>query len=90
MIEISNKYNCILSFDGRVVEDFGLNSSKRIHVRQVKSVQVKEKKKGYLVSVFSHGGSSASISEVDHDQRGAIDQLVAALDAARPGEIEFK
>jgi hypothetical protein len=90
MIELSNKHNCFLSFDGRVVEAFGLNQSTRIHVRQIKSVQLKEKRSGYMVYIFSYGGSTASLPDVDQSQRPLIDHFLGALNTARPNEIEFK
>ena len=41
MIEISNSYESLISFDGRVIEVFERQESKRFHIKQIKSIEYK-------------------------------------------------
>jgi len=89
MIELINEVGFVLSFDGRVLEMFS-STGTRIHVRHVKRVKLKERKGKYELSVESLVGQLVMMMKIDPSQRPVIDQLLAALNAARPGEIEFK
>ncbi len=89
MIELTNATGSIVSFDGRVLELLGRDCT-RMHIRQVKKVEVKEKKGNYSLQVMSHLGAMMMVVKIDQTQKPHLDQLLGALNAARPGEIEFK
>jgi len=85
MIEVVlTKGTRILSFDGRVLEDFYVMSqnSQRIHVRHVDRVEIKEGRKGArTLDVRSVG--RVILIKLDEAEWGPVDQLVAQLNAAR-------
>lgn len=83
MVEVVNSNGLILSFDGRVIEKFD-NSNQRVHVKHVKSVEVKEGRKGDLEIRVPALYTLLTLMKIDPDQRGAVDEFVAQVNAARP------
>lgn len=82
MIEVTNWAGFVLSFDGRVVEEFQQQDSKRIHINHVKKVEVKEGRKGRLRMVVHAQFTMLTLDRIEPDQRTAIDDFVAQVTAA--------
>lgn len=83
MIEVTNSVGAILAFDGRVIEDFNLQSSKRIHINHVKSIEVKEGRKGDLWINVRTPWQQIDLTKIDPSQQGVVDEFVAQVNAAR-------
>ena len=80
MVEVVLASKNILSFDGRVLEEFG-TTGKRIHVRHISGVKIKEKKKGRGILQVAVLFTPISVI-FDESQRASVDQLVSELNAA--------
>ena len=80
MVEVVTAGKNILSFDGRVLEEFG-TGAKRVHVRHMKDVNIKEKRKGRCILQVGAVFTPMSII-FEENERALIDQLVSELNAA--------
>jgi len=76
MIEISNSYESLISFDGRVIEVFERQESKRFHIKQIKSIEYKEKRNGD----FEISGKTTStffmLQNIDSEQKAQVDDFI--------------
>jgi hypothetical protein len=83
MIEVMNSVGAILSFDGRVIEQFQLSGSpQRVHIHQLEAIEVKERRKGLEIS-WKTRTMPFTMANIDPGARAAVDQFVAQVKAAR-------
>jgi hypothetical protein len=83
MIEVMNSVGAILSFDGRVIEQFPLSGSpQRVHIHQLEAIEVKERRKGLELS-WKTRTMPFTMANIDPSARAAVDQFVAQVKAAR-------
>jgi hypothetical protein len=84
MIEVMNSVGSILSFDGRVIEEFSNlgSGSSRVHIHQVEGIEVKERRKG-LEIFWKTRYKPFTLTGLDPSARAAVDQFVAQVKAAR-------
>jgi hypothetical protein len=79
MIEITNSVGFTVSFDGRVIEAFGTTCT-RMHINNVKSVELKEGRKGELgIFVTGRWSGGFSVPGFDPSDRSTIEDLVAQI-----------
>jgi hypothetical protein len=81
MIEVTNSIGQILAFDGRVLELFGMD--KRIHIRQLTSIEAEENKKGVLQITGSSRIGFFAFVGIDPSQRANVGEFIRQVNAAR-------
>lgn len=81
MIELKNTLGSIIAFDGRVIELFITQSSERYHVKHLRRIELKEKKKG-LTIMGTTDSTAFFIAKIDPKHRDAVDKLIAEVEKA--------
>ena len=82
MIEVTNINGSIISFDGRIIEVFLNKDSRRFHVKQIISIDIKQSRRGYLEI---HGRVKLTffmLHKIDPDQKEVVEEFVAQVKAA--------
>ncbi len=83
-IKLAEDFPLVLSFDGKVLEVFQDDSSNRIHVTWVKSLQLKADKKGrHTLDINTLGDSSLEGNEVDEGAVAKVNALIAEVERAK-------
>lgn len=83
MIEIANSVGWIISFDGRIIENFSTGDNVRMHINNVKKIEIKEERGGYLgIMVTGRWGGGFNLPKIDPSHRSAIEDLVTQVNAA--------
>lgn len=79
--------NGIVSFDGRVLECFGLglsHPSYRMHAVEITRIELLQKRRGAALEVDIRGSHSHGAAvEADASQLAALEQLIAKIDQGR-------
>ncbi len=81
MIEISNSVGWTVMFDGRIIEKFD-SSNMRMHINNVKKIEVTEGRKGLGIIVTGRWGGGFNMTQIDANNRSAVDEFVAQVNAA--------
>ncbi len=83
-IKLSEDFPLVLTFDGKVLEVFQDDSSNRIHVTWIKSLELKADKKGkHTLDISTMGDSSLEGNEVDEAAVAKVNGLIAEVQKAK-------
>ena len=83
MIELTNSAGYILSFDGRVIENFYNAGNMRMHISHVQNVEVEENKKGQLWIKIKGHNQVCNLMDIDPENRGLVEEFVSQINSAR-------
>lgn len=81
IIEITNTNGSIISFDGRVIELFISQASDRFHVKQLKSIRVKERRSGKM-EIQGVAFTSLVFVNIDPSQKAEVDNFISQVQSA--------
>ncbi|MBR33433.1 MAG: hypothetical protein CMN77_19195 [Spirochaetaceae bacterium] len=82
MVEVTNSVGFILSFDGRIIENFHNGGSDRFHINQVNEVEVEENKKGEMWIKVKAKNRISNLTDIDPSKRGLVEEFVSQVNAA--------
>ena len=82
MVEVTNSVGFILSFDGRIIENFHNGGSDRFHINQVNEVEVEENKKGEMWIKVKAKNRISNLTDIDPSKRGLVEEFVPQVNAA--------
>ncbi|MCB9195312.1 MAG: hypothetical protein H6598_03725 [Flavobacteriales bacterium] len=81
MIEIKNTLGSIIAFDGRIIELFITQSSERYHVKQLRRIELIEKKKGLQI-MGTTNSAAFFIAKIDPKFRDEVNKFIAQVEKA--------